>query len=294
VTTPPDDDLTAMQRAVQRTWTPDSHWHIGDLAWQSSSLADRTVKLWRGPDGEVEAWAMLTAPASLDMHAPPEFVPAALDWFHATTGEAEQTVTAMNSDADLTAALRAAGYQEAAEPFFQHCVRDLDGDLPKPSLPSGYRVRTVEPGELAARAAVHRAAWRPKWIGSLQVPPVDLGDGESGMTTERYAKIAATWPYRRDLDLVVEAPDGTLAASALGWYDDVNHSALLEPVGTDPLHARRGLGAAVSLACLHAMRDAGATLAVVCPRGDDAYPVPRTLYHRIGFRDAGRTVAYRR
>ena len=113
------------------------------------------------------------------------------------------------------------------------------------------------------------------------------------MTTERYELIASTWPYRCDLDQVVEAPDGTLAASALGWYDDVNRAGLLEPVGTDPRHARKGLGAAVSLACLRAMRDAGATLAVVCPRGDDLYPVPRALYHRIGFRDAGRTVTYK-
>jgi predicted N-acetyltransferase YhbS len=72
----------------------------------------------------------------------------------------------------------------------------------------------------------------------------------------------------------------------------VNRSALLEPVGTDAGHTRRGFGAAVSLACLHAMREAGATLAVVCPRGDQAYPVPRVLYHRLGFRDAGRTVTY--
>ncbi|WP_284045695.1 hypothetical protein [Paractinoplanes maris] len=42
------------------------------------------------------------------------------------------------------------------------------------------------------------------------------------------------------------------------------------------------------------MRDAGAALAVVYPCGDAAYPVPRELYHRIGFRDAGRTVTYRR
>jgi hypothetical protein len=35
-------------------------------------------------------------------------------------------------------------------------------------------------------------------------------------------------------------------------------------------------------------------LAVVCPRGDDTYPVPRRLYHQLGFRDAGRTVTYHR
>jgi GNAT superfamily N-acetyltransferase len=147
---------------------------------------------------------------------------------------------------------------------------------------------------MAGLAAMLRPAWRPRRLGRLQVPPVDLGDGESSMTEARYRQIMETPPYRADLDLVVEAPDGTFAASALGWYDEHNRAALLEPVGTDPRHARRGLGAAVSPACLHAMRAAGATLAKVCPRGDAAHPVPRRLYHHIGFRDGARTVSYLR
>jgi predicted N-acetyltransferase YhbS len=287
-------DLMAMQRAVQRSWTPESHWHIGDLAWQRPALPERIVEMWRDADGEVVAWAWLTPLGRLELHASPSLVPTVLRWFDQAAGAVEQTVTAMDTDAALIGDLRNCGYREADKPYFRHCVRDLDGDLPAPTLPDGYRVRATRPGEMAERAAVHRAAWRPKWLGRLQVPPVDLGEGESGMTAERYRMIADTWPYRRDLDLVVEAPDGTLVASALGWYDDVNRAALLEPVGTDPRHARRGLGAAVSLACLRSMRDAGATVAVVCPRGDAAYPVPRELYRRIGFRDAGRTVTYRR
>jgi hypothetical protein len=120
-------------------------------------------------------------------------------------------------------------------------VSDLD-DIPPARLPDGYRVRSLGPGELAPRAAVHRRAWRPRRIGEMQVSPADFGDG---------------------------------------WLDEVNRVALREPVGTDPAHARRGRGAAVRLACLHAVRD-------------DAYPMPRALYHHIGFRDAARTVTDQR
>src|SRR5919199_1938743 len=73
-------DLIAMQRAVQRRWTVDSHWHIGDLAWQRPALQDSTVEMWRDADGEVVAWAWLTAPGSLELHAPPRLVPAVLHW----------------------------------------------------------------------------------------------------------------------------------------------------------------------------------------------------------------------
>jgi hypothetical protein len=70
------------------------------------------------------------------------------------------------------------------------------------------------------------------------VPPVDLGDAESEMTRESYQVVMCTWPYRHDLDQVVEAPDGRLAAFALGWLDAANRVGELEPVGTDPRCAR--------------------------------------------------------
>jgi GNAT superfamily N-acetyltransferase len=362
------DDLGTMQRIVQHDWTPDSHWHIGDLAWERPAIVGRRIALW-----DDVAWATVSESTALAMHAPPEMVGEVLAWFdevasgengqsgsetaqpseNAQTsgnsaraagdsaraggdsartgsdsaqaggdsartggdsarargddgraggakapagGARTQTVSVMESDKAVIDALLMAGYRPwpVERTFFLHCLRDLDDTLPAPRLPDGYRVRPVQPGELAARAGVHRAAWRPKRLGHMQVPAVDLGEGESSMTTARLGEIIGHWPYRSDLDQVVEGPDGTLVATALGWIDDVNRSALLEPVGVAPEHSRKGLGAAVSLACLHAMREAGATQAVVCPRGDDAYPVPRRLYHAIGFRDSGRTVTYQR
>ncbi|MEV6844080.1 hypothetical protein [Actinoplanes sp. NPDC051411] len=277
------DDLLAMQRMVQRNWTPESHWHIGDLAWQRPSMAGRAVALWTEPD----AWASISPNGELSFHAPPERIRTVLDW---SDGHV-RTVSAMSADAEM---LGAEGFDEVEGPYFRHCLRDLDERMPEPRLPDGYRLRAIRAGETAARAAVHRAAWQPRRIGRLQVPPADPGDGESTMTTERYAEIAATWPYRSTLDLLVEAEDGTLVASALGWLDEVNKAGLLEPVGVAPGHARQGLGAAVSLACLHALHAAGATLAKVCPRGDGGYPVPRALYHHIGFRDGARTATYAR
>ncbi|GAA2614977.1 GNAT family protein [Paractinoplanes durhamensis] len=283
------EDLFAMQRIVQREWTTSNRWHIGDLAWQRPAMPDLRIALW-----DDAAWAWISAPARLEMQAPAELAGAVLTWFDEETGGGEQSVTIMDSDKAVIEELTAAGYHPVDGDFSRHCHRELDETLPAPVLPAGYQVRAVRPGELAARAAVHRAAWRPKRLGAMGVPPVDLGDGESGMTTARYADIIGHWPYRSDLDQVVEAPDGSLAGSALGWIDEVNRVALLEPVGVDPQHGRLGLGAAVSLACLHAMRAAGAELAVVCPRGDAGYPVPRRLYHAVGFHDAGRTVTYRR
>jgi predicted N-acetyltransferase YhbS len=282
------DDLRAMQRAVERTWTPLSRWHVGDLAWgrYSGPDGDRPAALWwDGP--RVMAWAWSELGVYVDP-GHPELAGEVLGWFGGGP------VTVLDREEHLVGALRRSGHRAVEEaPFFRHCVIDLDS-LAVPELPGGYRVRPVRAGEAAARAAVHRAAWRPGRVGRLFVPPVDLGPGDSAMNADTYQAVMDAWPYRRDLDLVVQAPDGALAASALGWLDEVNRVGELEPVGTDPRHERRGLAAAVSLACLHALRAAGATRAVVYPRGDDRYPTPLRLYRRLGFRPVGRTVTYAR
>ncbi len=294
-------DLLRMQQAVQRTWTPRSGWHTGDLAWQRTAIPGQEsawrTSLWL-TDGQVAAWGWVELPGHLEWYVDPGQAPlaaAVLDWFDDVATGDDRSLTVMETDAHLVAAAEQAGFQAApGTPFFQHCHLDLDESLPTPDLPDGYRLRAVRETEAAARAAAHRAAWRPGRIGRLLVPPIDLGTGESGVTTAGYAAVMSTWPYRHDLDQVVEAADGTLVAFALGWLDVVNGAGELEPVGTDPGHGRRGLGAAASLACLHALRAAGATRAVVYPRGDPAYPVARRLYARLGFRPVARSVTYTR
>ncbi len=293
-------DLRAMQRAVQRTWTPASQWHVGDLAWgrlSTPGLEPRwRTALWH-QRGEVVAWAWVEIPDSLVMYVDPSHPGLAaevLAWFDDVAHDSPGSVTAVEDDDAVVAALEGAGYRPLPDaPFFDHCVIDLDDTLATPTVPAGYVVRALRPDEAAARAAVHRAAWRPSRIGSLLVPPVDLGTAESQLTTSGYQAVMDGWPYRLDLDQVVEAPDGTLVAFALGWLDADNRAGELEPVGTDPRHARRGLGAVVSLACLGALRRAGASRAVVYPRGDSAYPVARRLYLQLGFRPVARTVTYR-
>ena len=134
-----------------------------------------------------------------------------------------------------------------------------------------------EARDVAARVAVHRAAFDP-----------------SRVTEESYARVMAEWPYRPDLDCVVVAPDGSFASYALGWIDEANRTGLLEPVGTHPDHRRRGLARAACRLALRQLRATGATKALVGSRGDAAYPVPSLLYEAIGFRELTRSLIYAR
>ena len=63
------------------------------------------------------------------------------------------------------------------------------------------------------------------------------------------------------------APDGSVAAFALGWLDPVNLALELEPVGVHPAYHRRGLGRAVCLAAIGAARALGAVEGMICADG---------------------------
>ena len=51
---------------------------------------------------------------------------------------------------------------------------------------------------------------------------------------EGYEGVRRTTAYREDLHVLVETPDGTMAASTIMWLDEANKTAEFEPVGTHP------------------------------------------------------------
>ncbi|MEJ7689956.1 MAG: GNAT family N-acetyltransferase [Nocardioidaceae bacterium] len=279
------DDLRAMQGLVQRIWSPRCRWHVGDLAWGRYAIpgaaADFRTALWLDGD-QVVGWGWAEVPGYLSWvvdPAVPDVATEVLAWFEGVAESAELTTTVLQPEAHLVDALAAAGYSpDRAAPYFVHHHRALE-DVEECQLPDGFRLRQVQLGEAAPRAAVHRTGWS------------DFG---SRVSAESYADVMAAWPYRPELDWVVETDDGEWVASALGWLDDQNAVGLIEPVGCAPAYRRLGLARAVNLAVLQAFREAGATSALVGPRGDDAYPVPARLYRSIGFEPGARTVTYHR
>jgi GNAT superfamily N-acetyltransferase len=85
--------------------------------------------------------------------------------------------------------------------------------------------------------------------------------------------------YRRDLDIVAIAPDGSIASFCTVWFDDVCRIGIFEPVATVPTHQRKGLGKAVMSEGLRRLVKKGATKAFV-----GSYSVEAgALYASAGF-----------
>lgn len=278
-----DDDLLALQTLASRTWSRSARHHPGQLAW-SARYAEETsdvVRTWV-EDGQVVGWGWAEEPDWLELCVDGTH-PWATDvarevvaWFlDQATAPVTRTMV-LASEHLLLTVLGEAGFVPEKGPWFTHHHLDLARLRPVPEVP-GYRLRAVQPGEAAPRAACHRAAWTPP-------------GGSSRVTTAAYDALMATAPYRADLDWVAVDADGAWVASCLVWLDDATGVALVEPVGCAPEHRRRGLAGAVSLAALTAARAAGATQALVCPRGDQDHPVPGVLYRGLGFEAGERTV----
>lgn len=274
-----------MQRLAEDAWRLEpsiAQETVGELAWMTRQHPGRE-KNWRRQlwleDDRVVAWGWIKEEARLFFEIHPHR-PALLEdvfgWFEEAADTRPLSVGVRAGNRRALALLERRGFEHDIEaPWIRWNFRSLD-EIDEPVVPVGYRLTTLaETPDLAARVAVHRAAFHP-----------------SRVTEESYATVMAEWPYRPELDCAVVAPDGSFASFALGWLDEANATGILEPVGTHPDHERRGLGRAVCLLALQQLRAAGAATGLVGCRGDDAYPVPRLLYESIAFRELNRSLMY--
>jgi len=86
--------------------------------------------------------------------------------------------------------------------------------------------------------------------------------------------------YAADLDLAVEASDGTIAGYSLYWYDPATSVGVVEPVRVEDAYQRRGLARAMLTAGLDRLAGRGAKRVKIGYETEAA----AALYGSIGFR----------
>ena len=270
----------------------------GELAWNWGKAHAAQGSTWRRrlwfTGGDLVAWGWAQLPhqvrrvdgsikdvtgANLVLQVHPDhagLIDEVIDWYDEVAAGLERTVVPVASDEFALRRWAAHGYR--TDPgslgdtgfWTQLNERDLT-DLDEPVLPDGFRFRTAAEAGPAAAVQAHIDAWAP-----------------STYSAEAYDGVRQTAGYRGDLHFLVEAPDGTMAASAIMWLDEANRTVEFEPVGTHPDHRRRRLGRSMLLHAMRRAREAGAVHATVVCLGAPGYPRAKGLYYGLGFREISR------
>lgn len=251
-------------------------WHVARLdywIWFGNADLEKIpleeqVFLWETEDGQLAACLNPEERGIAFLQVDPTYRSPQLIEEMIATAEAHLTVTREDGqrrliiftdsqDSQCQQILASRGYQRIDRPGWaetQH-RRSLEQPLPPIPVTPDYTIRPLEGGlELLERCYasglgfhdddIHTARDNrdhPEWYHHIQLAPL----------------------YRRDLDLVAVAADGSVASFCTLWFDDVTRTAYLEPVATVPAHQRKGLARAVILSGLHRLQDMGCRMAFI-------------------------------
>lgn len=172
---------------------------------------------------------------------------------------------ANDTDPAFEACLKSRGYQldpAAARPL-SHLALPA---CPPPALPAGFCLKSLADENDLYK--INRVLWRG--FDHPGEPPFEEQDRLDRL------KMQSGPHFRKDLALVVTAPDGNFVSFSGAWHEPQNHYALLEPVATDPSFRRMGLGKAAVLEGLQRCAAEGARDAFV---GSD-----QDFYKALGFK----------
>ncbi|MFO0971224.1 MAG: GNAT family N-acetyltransferase [Candidatus Saccharimonadales bacterium] len=122
----------------------------------------------------------------------------------------------------------------------------LKRDLSEPVEDSGLRIEVVTSDQTQDRVAVQQASF-----------------DNSTFTEEKWHAMAAGLPYKEARCLVGYDEDNPVAIATV-WSAGVGKPGLIEPLGVDNNHRRKGYGRAITLAAAGALREMGSSSATVC------------------------------
>lgn len=184
-----------------------------------------------------------------------------------------------DTDTERIAFLERSGFtRQEAQTLYM--ARSLPEPISHAIFPEGFTLRQAAgEQELEAMVALHQAAF-----------------GTQNMTVEARRSIMRNPDYIPELDLLLEAPDGTLAAFC---YCAIPREANelsgrnegeIAIIGTSPAYQKRGLGRAMLLAGLQRLKDFGVETATLGTSSENSGA--HSVYYAAGFRVSYRSLWY--
>jgi mycothiol synthase len=229
-------------------------------------------RLWVTEAGRIVAAALSEGDTQIHPHVAPEaddLLEEVVAWSEEAgfaAGDEEVLLHVWDHDEAGRRVATTRGYVETDAWEVVRTLRLGGGLPPVPPLPQGYVLRTTrdDTRDHDALADLLNAAFGRT--------------GHVGAERANFQRLAPS--FRRETDLVAEAPDGSLAAYAAVCWDTCNRHAIFEPVCTHPEHRRRGLAKALMLEGLRRAEALGAEIVQV---GTGSADPANALYDSLPF-----------
>jgi mycothiol synthase len=275
-------DLLASIRAAERMADYPSPADLQELL--SRGAIEKNTRLWENEAGELVAYAFVDSYNNLWFEIGgrargTEIESQVVEWGvecvrrGAQKEGASATLDACcrEDDAARRGLLERQGFVE--QPVWTlRMARSLAGVIAEPQLPEGFVMRHVEgEGEVEALVTLHQAA-----------------HGTENVTVEERLSWMRVPEYDPELDLVVVAPDGELAAYCLCQVSEVDNARTgrkegwTDPVATHPAYQGRGLASALLLRGMQLLKERGMEAAVLGTSSENA--AMQRVAEKVGFK----------
>ncbi len=255
---------------------------------EENRLLKRSVQLWESEYGQLAGYVLSEGPGDAHLQVHPDFrhlEPEMIAWAEealavtsAENGRRELELYVNEYDVLRQQILTERGFAKMTYGGMCRHLRLGHQPLAAPAVAEGYTLRATDPDDLddcRRIADLLNAAFNRTFHNAAEY--------------QNFARFAPC--FRRDLDLVAVAPDGSFAAYIGIPYDEVNRRGIFEPVCTHPAHQRKGLARALMLEGFHRLRAIGAIDATVDT--GDAVPA-NAFYTSMGFTEAYKSTAWRK
>ena len=280
-------DIQLMTELAHQT-QPDNL-HAVDLPYRFSSWAmdePENTRLWFTAKVRLVGWAVMQTPFwsidyVYDTNVGAALHPQILEWAYARAHNSVNTlygrpawfINVFANQQDRIKDLEMAGFASQAdvgEDSWTKVLMKRTSEFPpmESQLPDGFRIRPLQGRKEASRyVEIHQTTFESK-----------------SMTIPWRARTLLQQDYTPDLDLVIEAPDGRLAAFCIGWMKSIaDHTyGQIEPLGVHPDFRRLGLGHAIINAVLRLLAAHGTGTIFI--ETDNYRDAAFTLYESVGFR----------
>lgn len=278
---------------------PADHLRRTDLPYRLSSWAlddPENTRLWFDADGELAGWAVLQPPFwtidyALDPGAAKDLHCTILDWadgrardvLDSAYGHPCWFINAFADQSDRIRDLEAAGFASQAdvgEDSWSKVYMERPGELPVKNyrVPQGFTIRPLDgEREVEAYVALHQAVFESK-----------------NMTAEWRTRTLRHPDYTPELDLVVTAPDGRLAAFCICWLNRHGAQTIgqVEPLGCHPDFRQYALGRLALAEGLRRLQSRGAQRIYV--ETDNYRSTAMRLYESVGFQTIRDVLVFRK